>query len=82
MTEIHWIIEPPGTSFDGLSVRARNCMKLLDITSWEQLSQWSKYSLLRIPELGRKTVQELTDALNERGMKLTTDYIARKRWQS
>lgn len=53
-----------------LTVRAINCLKAEGIKTVYDLIQWSEVFLLRIPNLGRKSLTEIQDVLAARGLSL------------
>ena len=61
--------------FDGiekleLTVRSENCLKAEEIYTITQLIGCTEERLLKTPNLGRKSIKEITNRLNERGLKL------------
>lgn len=54
----------------GLSVRGLNCLRMAGIDTVGKLAQQSESQLLKIPNMGRKTVGEVVEALEWRGMQL------------
>lgn len=54
----------------GLTTRAANCLKAESIDTIGQLLQWSRSGLNKIPNCGRRTVQEIEDALAVVGLHL------------
>jgi DNA-directed RNA polymerase alpha subunit len=65
--------ETPIEALD-LSVRACNCLRAEGIKTVEQLLYWSHKELSRVPNLGRRTLDEITAELAQRGMKLGTKH--------
>ena len=63
----------PGTSISelNLTVRAENCLKAEGIETIEQLVLCNEWSLLKTPNLGRRSVNEIKEALELRGMKMS-----------
>ncbi|CAB4141547.1 RNA polymerase, alpha subunit, C-terminal [uncultured Caudovirales phage] len=53
-----------------LDVRTINCLKCGDIFEVEQLCFWTQYELAMIPNLGKKSLNKLLDALKEVGITL------------
>lgn len=53
-----------------LTVRSANCLKHLDINYLGDLVQYSENELLRTPNLGKKSLTEIRDLLDARGLKL------------
>ena len=61
--------------FDGieslqLTVRSERCLKAEEIFTITQLTGCTEQRLLKTPNLGRKSVREIIDCLNARGLKL------------
>ena len=61
--------------FDGiekleLTVRSENCLKAEEIYTITQLTGCTEERLLKTPNLGRKSIKEIINRLNERGLKL------------
>lgn len=61
--------------FDGieqlvLTVRSERCLKAEGIFTITQLTGCTKQRLLKTPNLGRKSVNEIIDCLNAKGLKL------------
>jgi DNA-directed RNA polymerase alpha subunit len=53
-----------------LTVRSENCLKAEDIYTITQLTGCTEQRLLKTPNLGRKSIKEIIECLNERGLKL------------
>lgn len=53
-----------------LTVRSERCLKAEGIYTMSQLLKYSDFGLLRIPNLGRKSLREIIEQLEARGMKL------------
>ncbi|MFN7094097.1 MAG: DNA-directed RNA polymerase subunit alpha, partial [Burkholderiales bacterium] len=53
-----------------LTVRSANCLKHLDINYLGDLVQFSENELLRTPNLGKKSLTEIKELLEARGLKL------------
>ena len=53
-----------------LTVRSERCLKAEGIYTMSQLLKYSDIGLLRIPNLGRKSLREIIEQLEARGMKL------------
>lgn len=61
--------------FDGLeklnlTVRTQRCLKVDEVYTLTQLLNCTKYRLLKIPNMGRKSVNEVIEKLAEYGLKL------------
>ena len=54
----------------GLSVRGLNCLRMAGVDTVGKLAQQNESQLLKIPNMGRKTVGEVVEALERRGMQL------------
>ena len=53
-----------------LTVRTSNCLKVAEIHTIGQLQQWTKNELLKLPNLGSKSLKEIVDQLGAIGLKL------------
>jgi DNA-directed RNA polymerase alpha subunit len=53
-----------------LSVRTSNCLREANIFNVGQLQQWTEYELLKLPNLGRKSLKEIIDELGLLGLQL------------
>jgi DNA-directed RNA polymerase alpha subunit len=53
-----------------LTVRSEHCLKAEEIYTITQLIGCTENRLLKTPNLGRKSLREIIDRLNERGLKL------------
>jgi DNA-directed RNA polymerase alpha subunit len=64
--------KPSGISIHELelTVRAGNCLSLYRIETIEQLCSYTEAQLYTLQNMGRKTVDEIKDALRERGLRL------------
>ena len=51
-----------------LSVRTQNCLKRAGVFTVEDLCKKTKLDVMRIRNLGRKSVQELLDVMKENGL--------------
>ena len=60
-------------SFD-LSTRTYNALKKHGIRTVDELKSHHARELLRIPEFGRKALNEVIEQLKKRGLKLATDF--------
>jgi|APGre2960657404_1045060.scaffolds.fasta_scaffold234915_2 DNA-directed RNA polymerase subunit alpha len=56
-----------------LTVRTSNCLKEAKIFTIGQLQQWTEDELLRLPNLGRKSLKEVIEQLQARGLKLRVE---------
>ena len=54
----------------GLTVRSEHCLKAEEIYTVTQLLGCTEQRLLKTPNLGRKSLKENIERLNERGLKL------------
>lgn len=54
----------------GLSVRAVKCLEADEIYTIDQLIYYRENDLLRLPNLGRRSLNEIKEKLAERGLKL------------
>jgi DNA-directed RNA polymerase alpha subunit len=54
----------------GLTVRSEHCLKAEEIYTITQLTGCTEQRLLKTPNLGRKSLREIIERLNERGLKL------------
>ncbi len=53
-----------------LTVRSEHCLKAEEIYTIPQLTGCTEQRLLKTPNLGRKSIKEIIECLNERGLKL------------
>ena len=53
-----------------MTVRTSNCLKEAKIFTIGQLQQWTTEELMRLPNLGRKSLKEVVEQLQQRGLKL------------
>jgi DNA-directed RNA polymerase alpha subunit len=53
-----------------LTVRSEHCLKAEGIYTITQLLKYSDIGLLRLPNLGRKSLKEIIEQLDARGLKL------------
>lgn len=56
----------------GLTVRTRNCLAAEDVTLISQLMRMTERDLLRLPNIGRRTLNEIKESLQSIGKSLTT----------
>ena len=56
-----------------LTVRTSNCLKEAKIFTIGQLQQWTENELLRLPNLGRKSLKEVIEQLQARNLKLRVE---------
>ena len=54
----------------GLTVRSEHCLKAEEIYTVTQLLGCTEQRLLKTPNLGRKSLKEIIERLNARGLKL------------
>ena len=54
----------------GLTVRSEHCLKAEEIYTVTQLLGCTEQRLLKTPNLGRKSLKEIIERLDERGLKL------------
>jgi DNA-directed RNA polymerase alpha subunit len=53
-----------------LTVRSEHCLKAEEIYTITQLTGCTEQRLLKTPNLGRKSIKEIIERLNEHGLKL------------
>ena len=53
-----------------VSTRMANCLRNMNIYTHEQLARFSEQDLLKMPNLGRKTLKEIRETLKENNLKL------------
>lgn len=60
------------TPFDAgvLTIRLLNALRMEDITTLEQVVCWTERELLKVPNMGRKSINELKEYLHSKGFKL------------
>lgn len=56
-----------------LTIRTRNCLENMDIKYIGELVKLSRSQLLAVPNLGRKSLNEIEERLNEMGLFLGMD---------
>jgi len=66
------IIEP------GISIRLNHCLKYEHVETVDQLLKLNVCDLLKMPNMGRKSVGRLIDALAEKGLYISTRYNEQK----
>ena len=59
-----------------LTVRSANCLNAENIRTIENLVTWSRWNLLKTPNLGLKSIKEIEDALGTLGLKLADRHEA------
>ena len=52
------------------TVRTSNCLRLANVYNVGQLQQWTANELLKLPNLGRKSLKEIIDELEVLGLQL------------
>tara|TARA_R110000868_G_scaffold94770_1_gene261160 strand:- start:589 stop:969 length:381 start_codon:yes stop_codon:yes gene_type:complete len=57
------------------TVRTSNCLREANIFNVGQLQQWTEYELLRLPNLGRKSLKEIIDELEVLGLQLRDPHV-------
>lgn len=60
--------------WDKLTTRAQNVMRCLDIKSVDQLVKLTYEDFIELPNIGRKTINEIKDILAEYGLKLAKSH--------
>jgi hypothetical protein len=63
-----------------VTVRCQNIFKRNGIQTLADLTKMTKFDLLMLPNLGRKSVQEIVEVLAERGLALSTGPEDHYRW--
>jgi DNA-directed RNA polymerase subunit alpha len=63
------VLDSPVTDFE-LSVRARNCLKKLNIRTLGDLTRVSEQQLLSSKNFGETSLEEITEILNSKGLRL------------
>jgi hypothetical protein len=58
---------------DALSIRTANCLKNVGIATYEKFARMSESELLRIPNFGRRSLNEMKEALLARGLRLANN---------
>ena len=67
-------VEQDGIEKLNLTLRSERCLKSDDILTIQQLQKCTENRLLRIPNLGRKSLEEIIEQMTAHGYKLK-DYI-------
>ncbi len=62
-----------------LGVRAVNCLKNENITTLRQLEEYTEYELLRVPNFGRKSLNDIVALCKREGVQLGSR--SHERWQ-
>ena len=57
-----------------LSVRAYNCLKRAGINTLEQLTEKTEDEMMKVRNLGKKSLEEVTQKLHELGFNLKSSY--------
>jgi len=70
VTDMNLNIFSTSSAFLTITVRAQNCLKSADIYYIGDLVQKTEIQLLMIPNLGKKSLREIKEALNEHGLAL------------
>lgn len=63
-------IQRRGIQALNLTTRSENCLKAESIDTIEDLLKWSRPELLKTPNLGRRSADEIEDALDKIGLQL------------
>ena len=66
----------PAVNAVGFSTRVMNVMASLRIDDLKQLAQYTEQDLFRLPNLGRKSVEEIRAALADHGLALGMVFAA------
>jgi len=56
-----------------LTIRSQNCLKAQDILTIQQLQLYTVNTLLKIPNLGRRSVNEIVEQMAAHGYELRSD---------
>ena len=67
------IIQQPIEDLE-FSVKAYNCLKRANVRSIEELTALSRFDLLKIRNMGIKTIAEVETKLKDKGLSLRSDY--------
>jgi DNA-directed RNA polymerase alpha subunit len=57
------------------TVRTSNCLRDAKIHTLGQLEQWTENELIKLPNLGRKSLKEIIEELARVGLKLRTPFL-------
>ena len=68
-SDFNQYITMPITELD-LTVRSNNCLIAEGIETIGDLIQWTEVGLLKTPNLGKRSLREINDALALKGLKL------------
>lgn len=55
-----------------ISIRVRNALRFMDINYWFELSTFSMNKIERMQNVGRKTINEILEQVNIRGIELNS----------
>lgn len=58
-----------------ISIRTSNCFKNAGITSLEQLTSMTQADLLRLENFGRKSLNQVEEALHQKGLKISRSLL-------
>ncbi len=73
----HQKLEKPIEELD-LSVRSFNCLKRAGINTLQELILKTEEEMMRVRNLGRKSLKEVKDKLEELGLSLAPSFVSRK----
>lgn len=73
----HEKLEKPIEELD-LSVRSFNCLKRAGINTLHELTLKTEEEMMRVRNLGRKSLKEVKDKLDELGLSLAPSFVSRK----
>lgn len=57
-----------------LSIKAFNCLKRANVRSLEELTALSRFDLMKVRNMGIKTIAEVETKLKDKGLSLRSDY--------
>lgn len=57
-----------------LSIKAFNCLKRANVRSLEELTTLSRFDLMKVRNMGIKTIAEVETKLKDKGLSLRSDY--------